>query len=145
MTVQDQVITALTAWREQRGAGVAGLQSIINVIMNRAARYKDSPYTVCTQHAQFSSISMAGPESFLWPVEADPQWQIALDLTAKAAARALQDLTGGSTLYYAPASIANPSSIELPNGSTVPFPRGWNASVVKYQTTIGGQLFFTQG
>jgi len=143
MTIQDQVITALTAWRENRQCGKPGLQSIINVIVNRAARV--SPYAVCTQHAQFSSISMPGPESYLWPGDQDPQWLLALDLAAQAAAGALPDITNGSTLYYQPQSIRTSASFELPNGTSVPFPRDWNAAAVKYQATIGNQLFFTQG
>jgi len=141
MTIQDQVLTALTAWRENRQYGQAGLQSVINVIVNRAARA--SPYAVCTQHAQFSSISMPGPESYLWPGDQDPQWLLALDLASHAAAGTLEDITNGSTLYYAPHSIVTKATIALPTG-TIPFPQTWNPAVVKYQTTIGGQVFFTQ-
>lgn len=141
MTIQDQVVSALTAWREQRGFGTSGLQSIINVIVNRAAKTGDSAYQVCTQHAQFSSISMPGPEAYLWPQPTDPQWLEALALVQT---DDLADLTNGSTLYYAPYSIQTTAKITLPDGTTVPFPAGWNESVVKYQTKIGGQLFFTQ-
>jgi len=144
MTPQDITLTALTAWRENRQSGQSGLQSIINVIQNRAAKTGDDPYTVCTRHAQFSSISEPGPEAHLWPVAADPQWVMALSLAAQAAAGTLDDLTSGSTLYYAPYAIQSTVTITLPNGNTVPFPQGWNAAVVKYQTTIGRQLFFIE-
>lgn len=145
MTIQDQVISALTAWRENRQPPYqADLQSIINVIMNRAAATGDSPYHVCTQHAQFSSISMMGPEADLWPVDNDPQWLLALSLVAQEVAGTLADLTDGSTLYYAPLSIQTTAKITLPAGTIVPFPQGWNAAVVKYQVRIGNQLFFTQ-
>jgi type II secretory pathway pseudopilin PulG len=144
MTIQDQVVSALTAWRENRQSGQSGLQSILNVIQNRAKKTGDDPYTVCTTHEQFSSISMPGPEDILWPTDSDPQWQTALALAAQAAAGTLADLTGGSTLYYAPASIPSGATITLPSGTTVPFPKGWNPDVVTYQATIGGQLFFTE-
>lgn len=144
MTPQDIILTALTAWRENRQAGQSGLQSIINVICNRAAKTKDSPYAVCTQHAQFSSISMNGPEAYLWPAESDPQWAMALSLASQAAQGALPDLTGGSTLYYAPYSLQNASSIIFPDGKTMPFPRDWSESAVEYRAAIGGQLFFVE-
>jgi len=142
MTIQDQVITALTAWRENRQYGKPGLQSVINVIVNRAARV--SPYAVCTQHAQFSSISMPGPESYLWPGDQDPQWLEALSLASQAAAGTLVDLTNGSTLYYAPHGISSNVTYKLPSGITVSFPQHWNPDVITYQAEIGEQLFFTQ-
>jgi hypothetical protein len=144
MTIQDQVVSALTAWREQRGFGAPGLTSILNVIQNRAKKTGDDPYTVCTTHAQFSSISEPGPEDILWPTGSDPQWQTALALAAQAAAGTLVDLTNSSTLYYAPASIPSGGSFRLPNGNIVPFPNGWNPDVVTYQVTIGGQIFMTE-
>jgi hypothetical protein len=144
MTIQDEVLMALTAWRECRQAGMQGLQSIINVVMNRAAKHGESPYTVCTQHAQFSSISMPGPEAYLWPSESDPQWAQALSLAAQAASGTLADLTGGSTLYYAPHAIQTTATITLPSGTTMPFPMGWNPDAVQYRASIGGQLFFVE-
>jgi hypothetical protein len=145
MTIQDQVIGALCAWREQRGAGRPGLQSILNVLLNRTARDKTSVYEEATAKLQFSSLTAKGdPELTLWPVDADPQWQQALSLAAQAAAGTLADLTNGSTLYYAPASIPSGASITIPNGTTLPFPKGWNPDVVTYQVTIGGQVFFTE-
>lgn len=143
MTVQDQTVSSLTAWRENRQYGQAGLQSVLNVIVNRAAKSGDSPYTVCTRHAQFSSISMPGPEDILWPIEADSLWVLALSLAAQAAAGTLPYITGGSTDYYAPHSIVTTAKLALPGGSVVPFPMGWNPAAVKYQTEIGGQLFFS--
>jgi hypothetical protein len=150
MTIQDQVLTALTAWRENRQSGVPGLQSIVNVIMNRAAKTGDSPYAVCTTHDQFTSINppstltVAQTETGTWPVEADPQWQQALSLASQAAAGTLADITHGSTLYYAPYAIQSTATIILPSGQTVPFPKGWNADMVEYCVSVGGQLFFSE-
>jgi hypothetical protein len=145
MTIQDQVIGALCAWRENRQSGLPGLQSILNVLLNRAKRDKTSIYEEATAKLQFSSLTAKGdPELTLWPIDSDPQWQMALSLAAQAAAGTLADLTNGSTLYYAPASIPPSASITLPSGTTVPFPKGWNADVVTYQATIGGQVFLTE-
>jgi len=85
---------------------------------------------------------VAQTETGLWPIEADPQWVMALSLASQAAAGTLADLTNGSTLYYAPYSIHTTATFTLPNGTVVPFPEGWNASVVTYEAAIGGQLFF---
>lgn len=144
MTSQDQTLTALTAWRENRSASTPGLQSVANVVMNRVAKSGDSPYAVCTQHAQFSSISEPGPEADLWPEDADPQWREALIIAWEAVAGRLPDLTQGSTLYYAPTGITSTKTFTLPDGSVVPFPEAWNPAVVTYQASIGGQLFFTE-
>jgi hypothetical protein len=38
MTIADQFVLALTCWRENRGGGIPGMQSVANVIMNRAAK-----------------------------------------------------------------------------------------------------------
>lgn len=145
MTIQDQVIGALCAWRENRQSGQPGLQSILNVLLNRVARDKTSVYEEATAKLQFSSLTAKGdPELTLWPTENDPQWQQALSLAAQAAAGTLADLTNGSTLYYAPASIPSGATIELPSGTTIPFPKGWNPDVVTYRATIGGQVFFSE-
>ena len=145
MTIQDQVIGALCAWRECRNAGQPGLQSILNVLENRVKRDGTSIYEEATAKLQFSSLTAAGdPELTLWPTDTDPQWQMALSLAAQLAAGTLPDLTNGSTLYYAPASIPPAGSITLPSGNTIPFPKGWNPDVVTYQATIGNQVFLTE-
>ncbi len=129
MTKQDEIVSSLTVWRENRGGGIQGMQSVLNVIMNRAAAHGHSPYTVCTTHAQFSSISMPGPEAYLWPVEADLQWQQALSLASLATSGQLEDLTNGATNYYAPAGMP---------GNKAP---SWTESMTE-TVTIGGQIFF---
>src|ERR1035438_252158 len=95
MTIQDQILAAITMWRENRGGGMPGMQSVGNVIQNRATKSGQDVYTVCTKHAQFSSISMSNPEAYLWPIAADPQWQKALTLAQQMAAGTLQDITEG--------------------------------------------------
>jgi hypothetical protein len=150
MTIQDQVVSALTCWRENRGGQPqpAAMQSIMNVILNRAAKTGDDPYTVCTTHAQFSSMTEPGPEDILWPTATDVAdwvaWQTAITLGAEAAAGTLPDLTRGSTLYYNPKGIQTTATYTLPNGTVVQFPQGWNPAVVTYQCEIADQLFFTE-
>ena len=52
----------------------------------------------------------------------------------------LDDLTAGSTLYYAPYSLQDAGAIDLPNGNSISFPRGWNPAAVAYQAKIGNQV-----
>jgi hypothetical protein len=58
----------------------------------------------------------------------------------------LEDITHGSTLYYAPAGLAKGTTkpYTLPDGSVVPFPASWNEAAVTYRATICGQYFFTE-
>ena len=127
MTIQDQAIGALTAWREARGGGVAGLTSVLNVLMNRAAKRKTSVYAEAVRRLQFSSMTATGdPNLILFPAENDPQWQEALTLAAQGAAYALQDITGGATSYYA---------------QSMPTPPYWAASMTQ-TCVIAGQVFF---
>jgi spore germination cell wall hydrolase CwlJ-like protein len=144
MTPEDITLTAITAYRENRGGGLQGMQSVINVVMNRARASGHTPYAVCTTHAQFSSISMPGPEAYLWPREDDASWAAALSQAAEAAAGTLVDITGGATLYYAPAAIANTATYTLPSGKVVPFPKDWNAAAVRFTVAVADQLFFTE-
>ena len=144
MTNQDIVLLHLVAWRENRGGGTSGMQSVINVIMNRATNNKTSPYQECVRPEQFSSITTNGdPELTLWPAVNDPQWTEAQSLAQLASLGSLTDLTSGSTLYYAPHSIASSKTITL-SGKTYPFPESWNESVVQFMVEIAGQLFFKE-
>jgi hypothetical protein len=149
MTIQDQVVAALTCWRENRGGKPqpAAMQSVMNVIMNRSAKTGNDPYTVCTTHAQFSSMTQPGPEDILWATTTNvadwEAWQIAISLAAQAAAGTLTDITGLATLYYAPSSIQSTKTITI-NGTVYPFPQGWKESVVVFTCEIGNQLFFRE-
>ncbi len=147
MTIQDQVIMALTIWRENRGGHPQpdAMQSCANVILNRTEAHGSTVWSVCTKKLQFSSLTAPGdPELVLWPPDSDPQWDMALQLAAQAAAGTLSDLTGGSTLYYAPGTVGagKHQMINLPDGSSIPFPSTWNPSAVTYVCKIGGQVFF---
>jgi spore germination cell wall hydrolase CwlJ-like protein len=143
MRIQDQVMLALTVWRENRSHGIDGMQSVANVILNRAAKRSTNVWTECTRRLQFSSVTAPGdPELTLWPSDGDRQWVDALDLAAKAAAGALDDLTDGALLYYEPHSIKTSQTIEWLDGTRIPFPETWNESAVTPLCSIGGHCFF---
>lgn len=143
MRDQDKVLLALTIWRENRGAGIEGMQSVANVVLNRAAKNGTTPWRECVRPLQFSSVTMPGdPELTLWPADDDVAWANALELAEKAAGGALDDITDGALYYYAPRSIKTTKTITWLDGTTIPFPEHWNASAVKPVCAIGGQVFF---
>lgn len=130
MTIQDQVIGALTIWRENRGGGTQGMQSVLNVLMNRAKNRATSVYTEALRRLQFSSMTAAGdPNLVIYPADGDPEWREALSLTAQAAAETLSDITQGATNYYAPRGMKNGQ------------PPSW-ALAMTQTVTIAGQIFF---
>ena len=147
MDIQDEVIGALTCWREARGGQPQpnAMQAIFNVLQNRAAKHGTSVYAEATKRLHFSSMTAPGDSQLiLWPAENDPQWQQALALAISAAAGSLIDLTGGSTLYYAPQGQQWAKRFTIPGGRTVPFPDRWNEDAVTFVCEIGGQLFFIE-
>lgn len=129
MTIQDQVIGALTCWRENRGGGAQGMQSVLNVLCNRAKARGTSVYTEAVRPKQFSSMTEPGDVNLIvFPQAGDQEWQEALALAAQAAAGTLADITGGALSYYAPAG--------MPNGKA-PY---WAASMTQ-TVEVAGQLF----
>lgn len=145
MSLEDIAIGALCAWRENRGGGMAGMQSVLNVLLNRAIRDRSTIYAEATKRLQFSSMTAAGnAELDLWPASTDIQWQDAMAMAAEMAAGTLPDITGGAVDYYAPASLVTRQgqAFTLPNGTAIPFPDGWNEGAVTYTGTIAGQVFF---
>lgn len=127
MTASDQVILALTCWRENRGGGYAGMQSVANVVMNRAKKSGRSPYAECVLPWQFSSITAAGdPQLDVWPHENDSVWVTALGIADAAISGSLPDVTDGATSYYSSRMKQAPK---------------WSASMTK-TVEIGGQIFF---
>lgn len=143
MRVEDQVILALTIWRENRGGGVEGMQSVANVILNRAAKNRTNAWTECTRRLQFSSMTAPGdPELTLWPADGDHEWEIAQHIASLADLGALNDLTDGALLYYAPHGIESEKTYTWLDGSVIPFPESWNAAKVTPLCAIGGHVFF---
>jgi hypothetical protein len=127
MTIQDEAIGALCAWRENRGGGEPGMHSVLNVLVNRAAQRGTSVYAEAVRNWQFSSMTAPGdPNLILFPPDSDPQWQIALNLAGYAAGGVLADITDGATSYYA-LSMAQPPA--------------WASSMTQ-TAEIAGQVFF---
>lgn len=136
---------AITIWKENRGGQPQpqAMQSVANVIMNRAVAHGTDVWSVCTKKLQFSSLTAPGdPELTLWPSDSDPQWVMALQIAQQAASGSLNDITGGAMDYYAPQGQKWAARLTLPNGNTIPFPDHWHQSAVAYTVTIGNQVFF---
>ena len=151
MTDAEIKLSAECAWKENRRGGTPGMQSVINIQHNRMGHrnYPDTIEGVIMQPKQFTSMSVpSDPEYRIDPeksIGADlAAWSMAKELSIEALAGALEDLTHGSTLYYAPKSIVTHATITLPSGETIPFPQKWNPAKVRYQATIAGQVFFTE-
>lgn len=120
-------IVALTVWRENRGGGYAGMQSVANVIANRAAKSGASLYEECIRPMQFSSMTAHGdPQLTVYPRDTEPAWIQALQIAADAVAGTLKDITLGATSYYA-LSMKEP-----------PY---WAASM-EFTVAIEGQKFY---
>lgn len=143
MTPEDIFMTRLTAWRENRGGGYEGMQTIVNVIVNRAAHRGTSPYAECIRPWQFSSITATGDSQLtLYPSIADAQWKLAESIVQDAADGKLPDITDGAVLYYNPAAIVTDQTITLPTGETIPWPKTWNRDAVTYIKEISNHRFF---
>lgn len=127
MTIADQVVLALTIWRENRGGGYPGMQSVANVILNRARHRGTSPYEECVRPWQFSSLTAKGdPELILWPAVGDTSWAVAQSIAQSAMNGTLDDITQGATSYYA---------------LSMPTPPNWAATMIK-TVEVEGQVFF---
>lgn len=151
MESQERFLLAEVAWKENRRGGVAGMTSVINVVMNRAAKHNATIESIVMAPKQFTSMSVkSDPEYGIDPTQADGPdggaWDAAKSLAVEAACGKLEDITHGSTLYYAPAGLAKGTTkpYTLPDGSVVPFPASWNEAAVTYRATICGQYFFTE-
>lgn len=100
----DLNILARTAFGENRSGGEIGMQSVINVILNRAAKpgwWGDTPRSVCLKPYQFSCWLPDDPNYELLTVVGDdnPAFAVALKLAAQALSDGLPDLTNGATYY----------------------------------------------
>lgn len=127
MSQQDVIIGALCAWRENRSGGEDGMQSVLNVLVNRAKQRGTDIYREAVRPWQFSSMTAKGdPQLALYPATGDLQWLAALRLAEQAAEGTLEDITDGATSYYA---------------ESMPEPPYWAASMTP-TVTIKGQKFF---
>lgn len=102
----DVQILARTAYGENRGGGSQGMQSVLNVIMNRAKKprwWGKTPREVCLKPYQFSCWLKTDPNlaTIRTVTEATPLFSVAVALATKALAGELEDITKGATYYYA--------------------------------------------
>lgn len=142
---QDRAITALTIWRENRGGGKPGMQSVCNAIGNRTRRRRSSFFAECTRAWQFTSMTVeSDPEYNLLPQDSDSLWSLAMNLADLAVSGVLPDLTNGSTVYYNPNGIDSTHTIELPSIGFVKFPSTWNPAVLVFKGSIAKHLFFVE-
>ena len=131
MSQRDIAVGALCAWRENRGGGQRGMQSVLNVLHNRATMRGTCIADEALRPWQFSSMTAKGdPQTRLGPdftSDADSSaYFLAVMLATEADAGTLADITGGATNYYA-LSMTEPPS--------------WAAAMQK-TTEIEGQVFF---
>lgn len=128
----DVVILALTCWGEARSGGIRGMQSVANVIINRA----DNPRwwgttirTVCLCNGQFDCWNENGPNyDKMVNLQLDnSDYLMALGIAYLAKAGVLPDITFNSDSYYS-LSMTNP-----------PY---WAAPPAVHTVDIGGQSFW---
>jgi N-acetylmuramoyl-L-alanine amidase len=121
-------IIALCAWRENRGGGRQGMQSVLNVIRNLALRDHSSLYEQVIHPYRFSSMTAPGdPQLLVYPKPNDASFALAYALAEDAIQGNLTDITGGATHYFA-ASIPPPS---------------WASTMIR-TAEIAGQIFFKE-
>lgn len=134
-------ILARTAWGENRGGSQDGLQSVVNVIMNRVDHpgwWGTSALSVCLAREQFSCWLPDDPNraQLLAVTMSDPQFIMAMGLAKKALSPSgLADITDGADSYYA-ASDPSPPRWVLGNSALgVPPPNSPKRSPVSVFTS----------
>lgn len=144
MTPADEFMLAIVLYREARGEGRTGMLAVGCVVRNRVDKRHSTYYAECVKPWAFSSITAKGDSQLIvWPKESESEWQTAQLLAQGILSGAIQDITGGATLYWAPASIESGKKLETPLG-LVTFPAGWSLEAVKYAATIGNHVFLTE-
>jgi spore germination cell wall hydrolase CwlJ-like protein len=140
----DYALLALCLWKEDRSGGNTGMTAVACVVRNRATRNHTTYYEELTEPEQFSSLTAKGdPELTVFPKPNDIWWQAAQLIAGNVVDGNVADITGGATMYYAPRGLGpTTKTFTPPGGQLVPFPEDWNATVLTYTVTIGGQLFF---
>lgn len=99
----DTEILAKTAWGENRGGGAEGMQSVINVIMNRAKKpswWGKTAREVCLKPYQFDCWLENDPNFQKLLNADDGAYTEAMNLADKALSGDLADLTHGSCYYF---------------------------------------------
>lgn len=97
----DEALMALTMWREARHEQHDGMRAVGHVIMNRSVAWNRSVAEICTQHAQFSSMTFPGDlQLIVFPLAHDPNFEDAMQVAELIMGGHDDDNTGGA-IYYA--------------------------------------------
>ena len=97
----DDILLALTLWREARGEGIEGMRAVAHVIANRVAAGWGDRHAIITALNQFTSMTGIGDsQTILWPTSTDPSFIAALSVVAALDSGTDTDPTNGA-LYYA--------------------------------------------
>lgn len=102
----DTEILAKTAWGENRSGGTDGMQSVLNVIINRANKpswWGKTAREVCLKPYQFDCWNEYDPnfQKLLNVDLSDPEYTEAMSMANKALSGELADLAHGSCYYFA--------------------------------------------
>lgn len=110
----DDIITALTLWREARGEPEQAKLGVLWVVLNRQKDprwpqnklYPDSKLGVCLDPFQFSCYNVKDPNAVKLPLPSDKSWQQCLHLVQSPG---LVDPTMGANHYHSfPAGTPSP-------------------------------------
>ena len=128
-------VLACTLWMECRSGGQKGMQSVANVVCNRASKpgwWGTDIRSVCLAPEQFSSWNEGSTQVPLVQeamTNGDPDWPVAFGIAVDAVMGNLPDITDGSTMYY-DTSIAPPY---------------WTKPPAVFTVEISGQKFYRAG
>ncbi len=110
VNARDVDTMARTIWGEARGEGIAGMQAVACVIMNRVKYSKrkggfwwgNTIHDVCTKAYQFSVWLKNDPnyKRMIAVTKADPLFALAYQVAEQAANGHLNDITGGADHYH---------------------------------------------
>lgn len=149
-THADYFMLSLCLWREAVSDGPEGMAAVGWVVRNRVTRRDSSFYTEVVRRLQFSSITDPKDGQLTkYPSEFDADWKVAQSIAEGVILETIADPTNGSTMYYSPRALTQGNvAADMydfdGSGKKMVFPKGWNYAAVKYQKTIGVQLFFTE-
>lgn len=139
----EQDVMARTIWGEARNSGYSGMQSVANVIMNRARANKrmwggSSVSAVCKYPAQFSCWNVGDPNraKLIAVTKDDKNFKTALEIAAKALSGNLPDITRGATFYLTVAAYKGHQKVGYKSGSS------WSYGT-QPMASVGGHYFFS--
>ena len=152
VSVEDQFMATLMAYREAAGSGDAQLTAVLCVARNNAIRHKTSFFAEVTKAFRYSSINcpvnvadyikknkLTELQQIINALGKYPSdtntvewtaWKHIAAIVAGILSGATEDITNGATLYYAT--------------NMMDFPKNWDASKVVFTVQIGAQRFYRE-